>query len=96
MCRPISSPYGCGILLSDFIVIFFLKMLKSGYLFGDTYEPKIGFHKLSLTRKMSLRLGYYYYELDVALELCKIDVLYILLDPHIDEDPDDAEDVPLF
>ena len=70
-------------------------MLNSGYLFGDTYEPKIGFHKLSFTRKMSLRLGYCYYEPDAALELCKIEVLCILLDPQIDDDPADAlEDVP--
>jgi len=34
--------------LSSLIVIFFLKILNRGYFPGATYEPKIGFHKLSL------------------------------------------------
>ena len=63
MCSPISSPCGCGILLSDFIVIFFRNILNSGCLFGETYEPKIGFHKLSFNKKQVERLTNY---MDVA------------------------------
>jgi hypothetical protein len=45
---------------SGFTVIFLRKILNNGYLLTYTKAPYMGFHRLSLAWKMSLRLGYYY------------------------------------